>query len=108
MPWGRLLMPSRLVPDASRLRVNAERLLSPFDLHATLMAAMLRGTTEQRTQPVETLNVTESTAPIDLLMTEVPALRTCREARIPDYLCPCQHERLPSGDFSYGPWGVRL
>ena len=78
--------------------------MSPFDLHATLMAAMLRGTTGQRIQPVETLNVTESTAPIDLLMTEVPALRTCREARIPDYLCPCQHERLPSGDFSYGPW----
>ena len=23
-------------------------------------------------------------------------------------VCPCQHERLPSGDFSYGPWGVRL
>ena len=108
MPWGRLLVPSRIVPDASRLRINAERLLSPFDLHATLMAAMLRGTTGQRTQPVETLNVTESTAPIDLLTTEVPALRTCREARIPDDYCPCQHERLPSGDFSYGPWGVRL
>ena len=108
MPWGRLLVPSRLVPNASRLRTNAERLLSPFDLHATLQAAMLRGTIGQRTQPVETLNITGSRAPIDLLMTEVPALRTCRQARIPAFLCPCQHERLPSGDFSYGPWGVRL
>jgi hypothetical protein len=109
MPWGRLLVPSRLVPNASRLRTNAERLLSPFDLHATLQAAMLRGTIGQRAQPEE-IKATASNAPIDhaidLLMTEVPILRTCQEARIPAWLCPCQHERLASGDSSYGPFGV--
>ena len=51
MPWGRLLVPSRLVPNASRLRTNAGRLLSPFDLHATLQAAMLRGTIGRWAQP---------------------------------------------------------
>ena len=104
MPWGRLLVPSRLVPNASRLRTNAERLLSPFDLHATLQAVMLRGTNGQRAQPEKTKAA--SNEPIDLLMTEVPALRTCREARIPAWLCPCQHERVASGDTSYGPFGV--
>ena len=105
MPWGRLLVPSRLVPDANLLRTNAERLLSPFDLHATLQGVMLRGTNAQRAQPEET-KATASNAPIDLLMTEVPALRTCREARIPAWLCPCQHERVASGDSSYAPFGV--
>ena len=105
MPWGRLLVPSRLVPDANLLRTNAERLLSPFDLHATLQGVMLRGTNGQRAQPEET-KATASNAPIDLLMTEVPALRTCREARIPAWLCPCQHERVASGDSSYAPFGV--
>ena len=109
MPWGRLLVPSRLVPNAGRLRTNAERLVSPYDLHATLQAAMLRDSRiGQRAQPEE-MRATASNAPdpIDLLMTEVPALRTCREARIPAWLCPCQHERLASGDSSYGPWGVQ-
>ena len=106
MPWGRLLVPSRLVPNAGRLRTNAERLVSPFDLHATLQAALLRDSRiGQRAQPEE-VQATASNAPIDLLMTEVPALRTCREARIPTWLCPCQHERLASGDASYGPFGV--
>ena len=106
MPWGRLLVPSRLVPNAGRLLTNAGRLVSPFDLHATLQAALLRDSRiGQRAQPEE-VQATASNAPIDLLMTEVPALRTCREARIPDWLCPCQHERLASGDASYGPFGV--
>ena len=42
-PWTRLLVPTRLVPDARRLRTNAERLISPFDLHATLLALLRRG-----------------------------------------------------------------
>ena len=102
LPWGRLLVPLPLVPNASRLRTNAERLISPFDLHATLHALMLRGNSTQ-TRRMPTAKAMTSNAAIDLLLAEVPALRTCRQAQIPEWLCPCQHERLASGVFSYAP-----
>lgn len=105
LPWSRLLVPTWLVPNASRLRMNANRLVSPFDLHATLQAAMRRGTTRQAQRMGRPVEATRSQLPIDLLTTEVPALRTCRDARIPHRLCPCQNERSDSGAFSYGPCG---
>ena len=103
LPYGRLLVPSRLVPNVSLLRINAKRLISPLDLHATLLAALLRGS-GRAAQPA---GADLDSEPIDLLQVEVPALRTCRQARIPDWLCPCQQERLAAGDdYSYGPTGV--
>lgn len=104
LPWGRLLVPKGLVPNASRLRTNAQRLVSPFDLYATLQGAILRG--NPRAQHAGAAHFKGSDASIDLLMTEVPALRTCREARIPAWLCPCQHEQLRAGQYSYGPGGI--
>ena len=99
-PWARLLIPAGLVPNASRLRTNANRLVSAFDLHETLRAALLRGA-----GMAERPDAAKATpqAPVDLLQSEIDPLRTCRDAGIPASLCLCEHETLPSGKSSYRP-----
>jgi hypothetical protein len=89
LPLFYMLMPRRVLaahPEVDRaLWANQRRLVSPFDVHATLRALL------SYPQPPELPDwsaVPSGVRPRSLLA-EVPAERTCDEAGVPPGSCPC-------------------
>ena len=73
-------------PDVERaLCINQQRLVSPFDVHATLRALLSH---PHRPSLPDWSGFSSAMRPRSLL-SEVPAERTCDEAGVPGDACPC-------------------
>ncbi|UYV74235.1 hypothetical protein LAZ67_11002565, partial [Cordylochernes scorpioides] len=82
LPMFWVILPERFKKEypelAANLRINSQRLITPFDLHATLKHILTLGDH----------SVTESPPGFSLLK-PVPVNRTCEEAGIADHWCAC-------------------
>ncbi|KAH8403376.1 hypothetical protein KR222_011514 [Zaprionus bogoriensis] len=86
----------------ANLELNAKRLTTPFDLHATLLQLLdLRNLqAEQLQRSAEELADIDSSMPRGIsLFLPVPAERNCEQAGIAAHWCTChQREELPTND----------
>lgn len=80
-------------PDmAKNLETNQERLVTLFDVHATMIH--LLDINQDRASP-EIRSMTEGSS----LLTEISSDRTCEQANIKEHFCPCQsYELVPADD----------
>ena len=88
MPFMSISLPKSVretFPDWQlNLNNNRGKLLSHFDIHAT----MSRYLSPERDQS----NTTSTRSPVSLLEFSVAENRTCREAGVPEYYCVCSPE----------------
>ncbi|XP_018495590.1 uncharacterized protein LOC108864440 [Galendromus occidentalis] len=88
LPFGKILLPPRFrdkYPDkVARLRSNAARLVTPYDIHATLLSLVKIASNVSRT-PVRS----DSELGLSLLDEPIPAERTCGDAGIDAEYCSC-------------------
>ena len=95
LPWGMLIAPRRRVESMKAAAENQKRLISPFDLYATMLS-----------QIDESARVPEWS--FNLLHEAVPAERTCKDAQIPIEYCPCENENFaPSTKYITSPHAPR-
>ncbi|KAL7741748.1 hypothetical protein ACLKA6_000359 [Drosophila palustris] len=97
-PWLKQRYPMAL----ANLELNAKRLTTHFDLHATLLQLldMRKLEPDQLQRSAEELSDTDSTLPRGIsLFLPVPAERNCEQAGIAAHWCTChQREELPTND----------
>ncbi|XP_054721887.1 uncharacterized protein LOC129231560 [Uloborus diversus] len=95
MPFMHICLPKWFLEKNKELRknliINSERLSTPFDIHATMLhlASIISGDSgfESKLKPGISL------------FREIPANRTCSQARITPHWCPCQiHKAVPKDD----------
>jgi hypothetical protein len=89
-PWNNIIVPA-MYPTLSiaALEANQRRLVTGFDLYHMLRNLM---TLKQPRTPDGIPKWS-----FDFITTEIPADRSCSDARIPLSLCPCMNERTDMG-----------
>lgn len=102
-PFLEFLIPKKLLPAAGNLealRHNAERLVTPFDVHATITHLMRVGSDNSARQA----NQPDTRAPwaYNLFQERIPRNRTCVDAKIPPDFCSCENEAGADWQW-YGP-----
>lgn len=95
-------MKTRYPQAIANLELNAKRLTTPFDLHATLLQSLdLRNLEAEKLQrTAEELTEIDSTLPRGIsLFLPIPPERNCEQAGIAAHWCTChQREELPTND----------
>lgn len=97
-PWFKQKYPEA----AKNLELNAKRLSTPYDLHATMLDLLdLRNLhAKQLIKRTAELNDPDTSMPRSIsLFLPIPKSRTCENAYIASHWCSChQHQELPTND----------
>ncbi|KAL1522389.1 hypothetical protein AB1Y20_017379 [Prymnesium parvum] len=97
LPLFYAILPQRLLDDhpdmEAALCANQQRLVSPFDVHATLLHILSYPASPKLPKwPLDGLQVQPRS-----LLSEIPAKRTCEQAGIPLDICPCTSSAVFAG-----------
>ncbi|KAM7351422.1 uncharacterized protein ACRADG_004278 isoform 2-T4 [Cochliomyia hominivorax] len=96
--WLRQKYPEAL----ANLEINAKRLSTPYDLHATMLDLLdlSRLNSKQITNRIAELNDPDTNMPRSIsLFLPIPKSRTCEKAFIASHWCSChQRQELPTND----------
>jgi Protein of unknown function (DUF229) len=93
-PWTQMLLPQSLAGEITKLYTNQDKVVTGHDVYRTLRDLMESSSTNSRTTgaPVPPWSY-------NILRDLIPATRTCEDAKVPIYFCPCEeqvHDRPPT------------
>ena len=95
-PWTQMLLPQSLASGSgiTQLYNNQDKVVTSHDLYRTLRDLMETPSTNGRIMAAQVPPWS-----YNVLRDSIPATRTCKDAKVPLYLCPCEeqvHDRPPS------------